>query len=947
MLRGGGAHELAVARAALAEGDALDESSRRELLAALAREAWRREQRLAAEEARPSDARAHELAAWLLARDDELTAWATIARLSDDDASAEAAVLRARRGLAFRELSDRDYARFTAASGAVRARFAALALQVELALTKLAAEERAAADRSGILAFEELPAWTEREHPSRDRVAALTRLDREACARALADAAREGQERDDNGRTALEQLEFASAADVLAFEPRFEAANWRVRRGEHALALEDVDAALRREPGLVEAWTLRARIEDRRGNSRGALVSAERALELAQLAGLAREAELEQIYLGALTRLGLLHEAAIAARGMSDGNPWVDIARALAALAEADDTAPLAETLARWLDGDDDRVKLWAAAALCAVLGQRDERASAVLQTLYDAHGVDGLGGGPLGMTRNDGVEAALWGGLARLASGQRDAAVELWLRDAKGAGEGAVAARGLLATYRDKWGWPPIAALPSFEGEAPIELPDRAAIALRVPGEARDLAAALTALPDGARRIVMGRGEFTAPKEIARAADLVGVGVDTGVLGPVSTLGEVSLRLPALESLRLAELTWRGGVELESGEVIARRVECEGRWTIGAVDEPQRVAAAWFDASVLGSGLDLRTPGARARLDECALFGASWAPPTLNVRGGRIELRRSIARSSPSSALATLEGDSTRVLLEDCRLIGAGSGPLAPVIESESGARAGLVRCRLVDLAPVGPPAVEAEQCVFQRISALDDAPSGWSAHGRAPRPRDVPAREVSVPGDFTTLQLALASAGAGAIIRLGEGVHTVEGPPPHDVELAGAAYDRTVLRAPSGAEALELNGVTVSLRDLTFVSAPTLVTGDGGPPHVAPAREGADDGGELLARLRNATLRLGPSVVLQSPGGRPRFEIGVGGAVVGEAQLGFDGRRVETRTTDDGLLALNDGWGLSCWIDSTAEWRRTGRTPFFPTHRPPLAALRRQIAR
>lgn len=285
--------ELARVRRELAAGEPYDRARRSRVFRALDRDEW------------PE-----------LGLDDaQITARAAAAGAGDRNA--EVAALRVLAALQRNELGDELFEAYRRASASdVHGDLAVLVRRAEIALGRAAERVQGSIEEYDLASREELesaPRWALLEHPSGERLAALTGHDVESC-RALVHRAQEARAA---GRVdeALVLCTHARSADVLAPEPGILEGEMRVERGEHSAALRALDAALRRDPGAARGWALRARALDGLGDVRGLLLSAERAFELDPA-----DVESGARTVTALTQLGAHDEARVFRAALPDGS---------------------------------------------------------------------------------------------------------------------------------------------------------------------------------------------------------------------------------------------------------------------------------------------------------------------------------------------------------------------------------------------------------------------------------------------------------------------------------------------------------------------------------------------------------------------------------------------------------------------------------------------------
>ncbi|MBK7876284.1 MAG: hypothetical protein IPJ77_11085 [Planctomycetes bacterium] len=946
ILERGGAPELACLRAELGERVELDEFERANLLRALAREGLEREAERASREPRPDGRDPHALAAWYFLRDEVDAALERIDALPADDAGTNAIVLRflaaARRGV----VDDESVASFAAARDGARGAFAVLALQAELAVEALAQDQRYMEESSMSAGAEvpyEAPAWAYASHPSEAVRAQLTRVDPEACARSLAAARAVPEFAVDRSEEAIAALEAACAANVLAEEPWFELARWRNLRREPALALAAIDAGLHRAPADARGWRMRAVTSDALGDTRAALLAAERGLELAH-----GDPVLERLYVGALVRLGRLDEALIAGRELAIEDPhaaWPAIAEILAAQhgTVGDRIEGWRRRIERTLREPDEHARLWSAATLAVLAKRIDERARPLLEDL--ARRPDDVQLARAARTLLDDTPGvALWSGFARLARGDRAGAAERWLADASTNGVDAIAARGLLETFRGQHDWSAVRELPDFATEPVVWLPDPSAIAVRVPCEARDLARALTALPEHARRIVLGRGTHFAPDAWTRSADVIGLGNATVLGHAKGAQGSVRVALPPGGSLRLAELRVDTFLKVDSGDLLGRRIEASRALWIGNYDRRDPIRG-WFEDAVFHNTLRIDGEFTSARLEGCVFDNPLAKDEPLRLYLSQAELLRCVVKQSVSySAPMRCDGKSGRLVVEDGRIAGHvySDGKLRAVADVGDGAKARFVRTRIVDLEPVANADVTAEASRFQRTTKHQTDLPGWTAHGRAPVARRDDLAPLRVPGDHPTLSAALAAAEPGRTLQLGPGVHVVEGVLSRDVVIVGEHTDKTLLQVAQGSSTLTVSGAHVTLRELQLAGAGLgIVSGAervGLESNLAVGQKEA----RTLARVRDGTLALVANVSVRDPRGIV-FEAGPGGAVLGRAGVWLVDPRVEARVEEDGVVAVEIDNELRRFVDAGGAWSGLGSKGPAVAHRPVGLALER----
>ncbi len=939
ILQRGGAPRLACVRAEFGERVELDAFERANLVHALANEGLALGAARAAREPRPNGADPHALAVWLYFRGALDAALEHIDALPADDTSANAGVLRflaqAERGA----VDDESIASFAVDRESARGSFEVLALHAELLVAALASEheelENASLARGDDEPYE-APEWVWQSYPSEALTAELTRIDPGACAQALA-AARAIPEFDlARSAEAFAALEVACAANVLDDAPWFELARWRNARREPALALEAIDAGLQRAPASARGWRMRAVTSDELGDTRAALLAAERGLEL-----LHGDPVLERVCVGALVRLGRFDEALLAGRDLALEDPyaaWPVVAEVFAAPHESTGARieEWRKRLERTLREPDDRARLWTSTLLSVLSKRIDERARPLLEELaarpHDAR-VSQAARTLLGDTPG----VALWSGFARLVRGDKTGAVEHWLADAHMSGDDAVAARGLLESFRGRPGWPSIAELPDFASEPVVPLPDPSACSIRVPIEARDLARALAVLPSSARRIVLGAGVHLAPAAWSRGADIVGMGKATILRSAKGDQGEWVVALPSGDSLRLAELVLHTFLKLDSGELLGRRLEAKSAVWIGNYNRRERIRA-WFEDSLFHAALRVDGEFSAVNLEDCVFDNPFTQVEPLRTFLGQARLARCVVMQSVShSAPLRSGGASGRIVVEDSRLVGhvLSDGELRAAVDVGDGAKAHLIRTRVVHLEPLADEFVTAKECHFQRTTKHAADLSGWTAHGRAPLARRGDLQPMRVPGDHATLAAALAAAESGRTIRLAPGAHFIESDLVRDVVLEGEHNSTTLVQVAPGRSAIDIVGAHVTLRELKLAGAGLALD---------ISAERADIDGSLvlthgaaptMAHVRDGVLALGANVHVRDPRGIV-FEAGAGGAVLGRAGVWLVDPRLEARIEADGVVALEIDNELRRFVDASGAWAGRGSNGAALAHRP-----------
>ena len=949
VMRTGGAPELAVMRVELSDHAELEDFQRFLLADALQRERLELEVARAARVPRPADTDRHALATWLYLHDDVSAAADVVAALPDDDNSTEAVVLRFV-AAAHAELGlDEVVAAYEAARAEAKGPCVALGWNAEFRLQELAARERFQEEMSlsgGNESPYEAPSWARVSHPSEESLAISTSRDAVAMRRHLEAARAVPANAPERDTAVWKELELASRVDVLASEPWFEIAAWFLRRGDHAQALEAVDVGLRRDPASATGWRLRTIACEEAGDTRAALVSAERALELAP-----GDPWLERAHVGALVRLGLLDEASVAGREsrLSDPeSPWNAITEVLTAresTTSVDRTAH-ERRLERFLDDPDDRVRLWSAVAACVARKSVDGRAGVVLTTLRSAHE-----GQPLGRAAravlDDVADEPTWGGFARLVRGDAAGAVARWVRDAAGSGDGAMAARGLLTSCRGRMLWPAVPELPDFASEAPIVLPDLGASAVRVPVEAPDVARALEMLPPYGRRVVLARGTYVVPEHVSRGMDLVGLGDLTRVRPATGDTGGIVFDAGSAGSLRVSELTWDAYANVKSGQLLVRRVESSGAWWVGQYDK-ELPTSAWFDDVTLHAGVTVHGRATRARFDRCVFDDPLSSSVPVSVFLARAELVGCLLQQSQSyNGVVHVGGKEGHVAITDGRMLGhvLSNGVLRTAVVVNDGATAHVVRTRIVDLEPPVSAGVTAEACHFQRTAKQATDSPGWKAHGRAPSARREDLAPLRVPEDHATLAEAIVAAEPGRIVRLSRGVHSLPAAIEKDVVIVGEETSQTAIQVVGENAGLVVRDACVVLRDLTLVGSGLtvfletenrtlpLAVGETEPGAVAPP----------LATIVNGSLSFGANARIHDPRGR-WFDVGDGGAVTGRLGVWLLDPDVRARIQGDGVLGTEIDLKFRRWIEDGVSW--SGTAPGSPrdAHRPFALAFDRR---
>lgn len=941
-LKEGGAHELAVLRAQVDGTTELDPETRTAFALAVAHERWDRELERVRSTPRPDDARA--LALWQLARGERDAALAQIGALAPNDDGPEAALLRLVAEVEMGSVGDAAHAAYRERRARLTGSFAALAGSVDARLALFAEEERRAAEMSMSSGSEEPyepPPWVYEAHPPEDVQAALTRRESSECGRLVAEARSVPATALERSGEALRALDAACEADVLAPEPWFELARWRNRRGERVLALQAVDAGLRRDPASAEGWALRASTADALDDARGALLSAERGLEFAPA-----DPTLERIHVGALVRLGCLDEACVAAREALRGDPeftWGVIATALADL-ESPPNAKLLPKLELALDDVDDRARLWSAAACAA----REKLLSAAVRSTLGALRTK-YREAPIGRAANalldDAPNTPLWSGLARLARGDRPGAIERWLADAKTSGVDAIAARGLIEARRGHSDGLSVPALPEFAAEPVPGLPDPDAAALRVPNEAPTLAAAFAALPEHAHRVVLGRGTFVAPRTWTRDVDVVGLGGETTLVGEEGKAGRLEIEVSEFAVVRLAELCTDVFVQVRSGSVRARRLAAQEAWWVGDYEHADARALAVIDSTVFRGTAKVASRSGRLRIEDSSFVNPFASGSTLVVFQGKAELRRSIVQQADSAAppLRT-EGAPAELVVEDCRVVGKPSADWAPspALFADEGTKARIVRTRAVELEPARGSSVVSENCSFQRTLRNPKDVPGWTAQGRAPAAERRDLTPLRVPEDAATLVEALGKAEPGRVIQLGPGVHDAPASMTGDVVLVGSGWERTALRSGASGAPLCVQSASVVLRELKLVGSDLSLVESNGRLVVENELRLAPRSGPAIASVRDGTLSFGSNVLVLEPRGI-RFEVAEGGAVLGYLGVFRIGAPIQAVTTGDGVLATSIDLELRRWVDAGSDWftERKDAKELPPSHRPVDIAL------
>ncbi|MBL8858745.1 MAG: hypothetical protein JNL28_09585 [Planctomycetes bacterium] len=943
ILRRGGAPTLAVLGASDGSDDEDEVDVRGPILDALASDAWNRAEFVARHSTRPSNDDPRALAAWLIFQGESKAALDVIATLAPDDSTPEATLLRVWIGLRG-DLSTEDPTplidELNAVRGKLRGDFVALEAECDTILRQDALGLRSA--WRGETA-EGPPDWTYAMYPPSDIVAGLTDRDRARCNELLAQIGALSADAPDRDAREAELLAQACAADTFAADPWFKKTVMHNRRGETVLALAAVDSGLRRDPGSAVGWAIRAATTELLGDVRATLLAAERALELDPA-----NATVEQRYLACLVRLGCLDEAALAARDVvrsEPGNPWAAIAFALGTretgrVFDDGQRRRVSEHLGHW----DEAARLWAAATLAVLDEKLDGQAEMTLARLAGRLDADPVSVAARALIQND-ASVPLWGGVAALMRRERARAAQLWARDAAGSGTAAIAARGFLAHYSGHVDWREAPPLPEYAPEPLVVLPDPSAVAVRIPGEAHDIQAALREFPEGARRIVLARGTYNAPETISAGIDLVGVGVDTVVTNAKREQGGIEIELSPDVCLRLAELRWDSWVQVHGGRVVARRVQSTAPWWFTAEDEAGTEAPSEFHDVTFSRECQLRGRAARVRFEDCVWDHPLISDRPLNVHSGRAELVRCILQQSVSyGAPIRVDSKEASVLAEDCRFLGnpPTNRSLRPVVEASDGARATLQRCRIVDLDPVASADVTAEACSFQRtVKHSADLP-GWTAYGAARNAPQADLSELRVPGDFASLDQALAAAEPGRKILLGAGVHVISSEIVRDVNLEGAGMQQTVVHVAAGRDTLMIRGANVVINELMLVGAGVAIERQGERYDVPMLRNVVP--GEVvpkLVTLRQGTLAFGTNVIARDPRGL-RFDVGESCSVSGRLGIWMLNVVPTADLAGDAVMAAMLDLRLRLWLEKEFTWSAPRpEDPGFDGHRPIAIAL------
>lgn len=923
ILRNGSAPLLAVSAAASEPDEESEAEQLNERLDALASDTWGRAALFARHAARPADVEKCDLAAWLVFRGDATAAVAVVATLATDDHTPKATLLRVwskLHGDALEEDPTGLIESLARVRNALRGEFVALADECDR-LLRTATQQ--AIERWKASSGEEPAGWMFGAYPPAETASERVRHDESRCAELLAQIGALPATLADRDARELELLAQACAADVLAAEPWFRSAVVHNRRGESVLALADVDSGLRRAPASVRGWTIRAATTEVLGDVRATSLAVERALELEP-----GDAELELRYCACLVRLGHLDEAAIAARDVVRSNPddpWAAIAfvlgqRNVSGTFDAENRALLQPHVRHWDDG----ARLWAAATLAVVDGKFDRDVTNALTELETRRGSDELGRAAHALLQND-AAFPLWGGVAAWARGDRKSAGERWARDAAGTGTAAIAARGFVAHFGGAHGWDDLPKLPESANEPRVELPDESAVAVRVPGEARDIERAIQLLPAGARRIVLARGTHVAPATLDVGVDLFGIGFDTVVKTAKGAQGTLEIDPGVDASVRLFELQWDSFTEVRSGRVVAQRVRSKTSWLFTDANAYQVERPSLFHEVTFHAACELRGSAARVRIEDCTWIAPLAPARPLRVWQGRAELVRCMIQEATNwGTPITVESKDAHVLVEDCRIVGCPASDRVPriVIDVRDGGQAILRRTHIVDLEPITSPAVVAENCTFRRTRAHPADLPGWTAQGAVLEPLRAGLAELNVPGDFDRLNQALAAAEPGSTIRIGPGLHELDADLARDVNLIGAGMNKTLLQSSSGRNTIAIRGAHVVVNELMLVGEGLALERNGDELRVPMLWSGAP--GEAVPRLvtlRDGSLAFGTNAIARDPRGL-RFDVGAGCTVSGRLGVWMLGVVPIADLQDDALVAVMLDLELRLWLEHGFAW-------------------------